>query len=613
LLTLAASLLCSGSRADVAAVHVPFPAAAPSTVMADQFVVEFKREVAHRLEIARDFQGRPHANVAGVQRALERVAATRAEREFVRAKPQAAGSRFHDLTGYYLVTIPEGADLTAAMDAMAAEPDVDHVEPIGIHPVYLDPNDPYYFDEWGLWDQYGVGADLAWNFKTGSPTVLVGILDTGVKYRHSDLGGVNPPGPADNSTQGNIWVNPGEIPGNGIDDDANGRVDDIIGYDFVNKAVSLPQGYSCFDHDCGGFDNDPNDGNGHGTHVAGTVAAITNNGDGVAGVAGGYGDGTTNVPANGVKLVPCRIGVTASNGVQTNGYVSMAAAADAMDYLAGLVDDGFDVASINCSWGSSNSGGISAAADNLLAHDVMIMVAAGNENSGTPTSFLVTKPGVMVVGATDQSGRGASFTNYGTWVDLAAPGVSVTSTWHNYNDADTTNMYVAALSGTSMAAPHAAGVAALLESYNPALTRADKFDLMVNHTKPFGAGNTKQLGTGILDAAAALAAAPVPATAVSPTMDVHPGMLSLVASPNPGRSGSDLLVRAAPGERVHLAVVDAAGRQVRSLEGVAAANGELRVRWDGRDSSGRRAGLGLYLIQASKEGERASAKLVLLD
>src|SRR5262245_46160327 len=158
LLTLTASLLCSESRAGEV-VHLPAPAPAPSTVMADQFVVEFKREVAHRLQIAHDPEGRPSANLTVVQRALERVAATRADREFARARPQASGSRFHDLTGYYLVTIPEGADLNAAMDAMAAEPDVDHVEPIGIHPVYLDPNDPSYFDEWHLWDQYGIGAD----------------------------------------------------------------------------------------------------------------------------------------------------------------------------------------------------------------------------------------------------------------------------------------------------------------------------------------------------------------------------------------------------------------------------------------------------------------------
>ena len=91
------------------------------------------------------------------------------------------------------------------------------------------------------------------------------------------------------------------------------------------------------------------------------------------------------------------------------------------------------------------------------------------------------------------------------------------------------------------------------------------------------------------------------------------GTLALTASPNPARGGSDLVVRAEPGRRVHLAVVDASGRQVRSLEGVVTASGGLRLHWDGRDSDGRRVGVGLYLIQARTEGERAAAKLVLLE
>jgi subtilisin family serine protease len=195
--------------------------------------------------------------------------------------------------------------------------DVDHVEPVGLHAVDSTPNDTYFaygtstfpYDQWHYWDQWGIDADQAWNIETGKPSVLVGIIDTGVKYRHTDLGGTDPPGPNDNVTNGNIWVNPNEIPGNGIDDDGDGLVDDVIGYDFL-AATPVVAGYTCADNDCGGLDNDPNDGNGHGTHVAGTVAAITNNARAVAGIAGGFSDGTTAGAGNGCKLVPCRIGVT---------------------------------------------------------------------------------------------------------------------------------------------------------------------------------------------------------------------------------------------------------------------------------------------------------------
>jgi subtilisin family serine protease len=620
-LAVVASVTPSVSPAEEFVARVPLPAYAPETVVPDQFVVEFKPGVAHRLDIGADALGHPSASVASVQRALGRITAIRAEREFVSASPQAAGSRYPDLTGYYLVRIPEGASLQAAMDAMAAEPDVDHVEPIGIHPVDATPNDTYFaygtptfaFDEWHLWDLNGIDADLAWDIEKGKSTVLVGILDTGVKYRHTDLGGANPPGPTDNSTQGNIWVNPGEVPGNGVDDDLDGYVDDVIGYDFVDATPALGAGYSCSDNDCGGLDNDPNDGNGHGTHVAGTVAAITNNGRAVAGVAGGYSDGTTGGAGNGCKIVPCRIGVLAKKGTTTNGFVDMAAAARAMNYLATLVDKGFDVAAINCSWGSSNSGGLSAAVTNLLAHDVMIMSAAGNSNTSSQTSqWLTTVPGVMAVGASDSTGVGASFTNFGSWVHLAAPGVAVMSTYHDPTDPDTTHMYVALLDGTSMSTPHAVGVAALLESYNPSLTRTDKFNLMVNNTTPFAPANIKALGSGILNARLALLAAP-PLVGVAADATRPAPALALRASPNPAHGGSDLLVRALPGGRVRIAVVDVSGRQMRALEGVASADGGLRLRWDGRDSAGRRASTGLYMIEASVGGERAAAKLVVLE
>jgi PKD repeat protein len=408
------------------------------------------------------------------------------------------------LARHYKVTIGNGT-LEDAMADYAALPDVERVEPIGIHTLYATPNDTYYddppqtfpYDQWHYWDTYGIEADQAWDDETGSQAVLVGDLDIGCKYDHGDLGGSNPPGPNDASTNGNIWVNTSEIPGNGIDDDGNGYVDDIIGWDFVDRTDWYI--YTCTDLDCGGADNDPSDGDGHGTHTAGTIAAITNNGYAVAGVAGGYGNGTFSGGGNGVKVVPCRIGYRLRYLGQDVGVVIMDYVAEAMYYMAELKIAGWNVAAINCSFGSSNSGGLSAACDYLIAQDVMVIVAAGNSNSSSP-DYLGARTDCMDVGATDENGNPASFSNYGSWVEVAAPGVAVMSTITD--PTNPTADYVAVMDGTSMACPHVVGVAALLESFDPGLTALDKWNLIVNNTKPYN--KTKNVGIGIVDVRACL-------------------------------------------------------------------------------------------------------------
>ena len=186
------------------------------------------------------------------------------------------------------------------------------------------------------------------------------------------------------------------------------------------------------------------------------------------------------------------------------GVVRMDYAAEAMNYVADQVDAGVNVAAINCSWGSSNSGGLSAAVTNLIAHDVVVVVAAGNSNS-TNTSYLSSRGDCLDVAATDRNGNGASFTNHGPWVDVAAPGVDIISTYANPDDADLTHNYVAVLSGTSMSAPHICGILALLESCNPALTGPQKVSLILNNTDPYT--DSRDLGSGIANANNALIAA----------------------------------------------------------------------------------------------------------
>ncbi|KAA3635916.1 MAG: PKD domain-containing protein [Calditrichaeota bacterium] len=424
----------------------------------------------------------------------------------VRSMSASASPALSKLSRHYKIEFNTGT-LDEVIAAYEALPQVDHVEKDAIHRLYAEANDTYYkqlsnpnfqYNQWHYFGTYGMNAESGWDTNAGDATVVVGVLDSGVRYYHVDLGGSNPPGPNDNSTNGNIWTNPGETPGNGIDDDGNGYVDDVVGYDFFESGYS---GVSCQDTDCGTKDNDPADHNGHGTHVAGTIGAITNNGTLVAGVAGGFAAGTINDPANGVKVIPCRIGYTGRYRGQTSGFVMMSAAAEAMYYLGDLKASGTNVAAINCSWGSSNSGGLGAAVDYLLSQDVMIIVAAGNSNSSSP-DYLGNRTDCMDVGATDKNGNPASFSNYGSWVDIAAPGTEILSTYHESSDPG--GDYIALLDGTSMSCPHVVGVAALLESHSPTLSAQQKWDLMVQNTTAYNM--TKNVGVGIVNAAAALAA-----------------------------------------------------------------------------------------------------------
>ena len=258
-----------------------------------------------------------------------------------------------------------------------------------------------------------IQAEEAWDITTGSNSVLVAITDTGVDYTHSDL-------------QGNIWTNPGEIPGNGIDDDGNGYVDDVHGYDFFNN------------------DGDPYDDNGHGTHVAGTIGARGNNGLGVVGVNWN----TTILP---VKFLG------------GNGGGSTYSAVQAVNYAREM---GAQV--INASWGSTFSSQIlGEAVRKATQAGIIFVAAAGNsasDNDGLP-HYPSAYPDVFSVAATDADGSLAYFSNYGqNSVHIAAPGVSVLSTFPG-------NSY-RALSGTSMAAPHVSGAVALMLSHDSSLNSA---------------------------------------------------------------------------------------------------------------------------------------------
>lgn len=300
------------------------------------------------------------------------------------------------------------------------------------------PNDPF----WPMWHMQRIKADVAWDTLKGSPSVRVAVMDTGLITTHPDLAP-------------NVWTNPGEIAGNSIDDDGNGYVDDVHGYDFAYG------------------DADPDDQFGHGTSCAGIIAAVQDNNLGVTGVA----------PLS--RLV----GVKAA---LDSGYFYDSANVPALVYIA---DMGFEVVSM-----SFYSDGVTpaerTAIDYCWSHGVLPVAAAGNDNQVLPY-YPGAYENVLSVAATTQSDDKASFSNYGTWVDVAAPGVSLSTVSGGSG-------YTTGFAGTSGACPHVAGLAALLFAVpgaTNASVRAAIEDTSVSLIQsPFG----EYTGYGLIDADAAL-------------------------------------------------------------------------------------------------------------
>lgn len=274
-------------------------------------------------------------------------------------------------------------------------------------------NDPNLGSLYGLTK---MRAFEAWDITVGSSSVMVAIVDTGVFYNHSDL-------------VSNIAVNSGEIPANGLDDDENGYVDDYLGYDFFS------------------VDGDPVDENGHGTHCAGIVAARGDNGTGGVGIAWG------------VSILPVRVLGPGGGGTDS-------------DVAAGVLyatQRGAAVISLSLG-GESPSAVIDSAIDYARSMGALVVVAAGNEsvNNDIVPSYPANSEidNVVSVAATDANDALAAFSNYGaSTVDLAAPGKQILSTY-------LADSHVF-MSGTSMATPYVAGVAAMMKSVNPSLGYAD--------------------------------------------------------------------------------------------------------------------------------------------
>jgi len=341
-----------------------------------------------------------------------------------KATAAAAGFDTIDEPGVYKLTYKNRDDIYTVVDELKKDPDVDFVEPNYIYQT-CDSAQTFNFSiQWGL---SKIGFPVAWYVTQGDPGIVIAVIDTGVDYNHPDLAG-------------NIWHNTKEIPNNGIDDDGNGYVDDVIGWDFV----SVPSDWVMPGEDPGPADNDPMDFFGHGTHVSGIAAGKPNNDVGIAGVAWNC------------KIMPLRAGYTGYDG---GGYLELEDIAEALHYAA---DNGANV--INMSFGCEYDSQLLREAVEYAHSKGCIMVAsAGNVDSydaGQPFYPAACDHVIAVssVGSGDKISvwNMYAFSNFGDFVDLCAPGTNILSTLPG-------GAYGYA-SGTSMASPYVAGVAALVKS-----------------------------------------------------------------------------------------------------------------------------------------------------
>ncbi|MGB8852425.1 MAG: S8 family serine peptidase [Pirellulales bacterium] len=455
---------------------------------------EFQVEpLEDRRMLAAFIEGEVLVQFAPTASASERAAARAAVQGQAAEAIQTAAMRSAGAGVLERISLAKGVPVDRAIQALANRPGVVFAEPNWKLSTAATSNDPYYTTSsrlWGMYgndspaasgptgttNQFGSQAEKAWDAGfTGSSSVVVGIVDEGIDINHPDLAA-------------NIWVNPFEVAGDGIDNDGNGYVDDINGWDFFYGDNTV---YNA------GEDS-------HGTHVAGTIGGSGGNGVGVAGV-------NWNVSMISTKFLGPGGGST-SNAIK------------AIDYLTDLkTRHGINLVASNNSWGG---GGYSSALHSAIIRGanagILFVAAAGNGGSdgvgdsndttanypsnystlqGTTTQRAAAYEAVVAVAALTSSGGLASYSNYGsTTVDIAAPGSSINSTlpggtYGNY-------------SGTSMATPHVTGAVALYASAYPGASAATIRSAVLNSARPTSSLAGKTVTGGRLDVAAALNAAP---------------------------------------------------------------------------------------------------------
>lgn len=348
--------------------------------------------------------------------------------------------------GVHKVRIPRGMSLDQAARRIANMPGVRFVEPNYVLTICATPNDPYFSSQYG---PQKIQANLAWDIWNPVAPVIIAILDTGVDNTHPDLT-------------------------NKILRDAQG----IVGYNAQT-----------------GVRSDASDDHGHGTHCAGIAAAQINNGIGIAGIAGWNGAAGSDFSFT--KIMPVK--VLSAWGSGTTDQIA-----------AGVIwaaDNGANV--ISMSLGGPGSTTLANAISYAWNKGCVVVCAAGNSGSSTPT-YPAAYPQSIAVAATDANDVLTSFSNWGSWVHVAAPGASILSTTPTYTATAGYPTYYHTLSGTSMACPHVSGEAALIWSANPMLTNADVKALILNNTDPYTPYNGRTIAGGRVNVYRALGGNPTP-------------------------------------------------------------------------------------------------------
>ncbi|OGC93718.1 MAG: hypothetical protein A2W25_06380 [candidate division Zixibacteria bacterium RBG_16_53_22] len=453
-----------------------------------------------------------------------------------------------EISRIYIFTLPEGQDARDLLDYFTADSHIELAELYAVpEPCYI-PNDPDIDMQWYL-DK--VDAYEAWDVVRGDTTrhSVIGIVDTGVYWMHPDLAA-------------NIWINvPEDLNGNGhmdagdinvIDDDGNGYVDDVIGWDM------------------GQNDNNPAENTPyHGTPVAGSASEVTDNNLGGAGI--GFS----------ARIMPVK-GSNAQN--------QLTAVYEGMIYAA---DNGADI--VNCSWGSPVYSQTSQNIINsLVGLNVLVVAAAGS--GGTTPYYPAAYEGVIAVGSTDQDDHITPFSGYGTWVDVCAPGVSIRSTW-----GQSSYTY---LDGTSFSAPMVCGLAALIRAWLPGLTVGQIETLIIS-----SADNIDSLNPGYPDSLVP----PrincynwIPVTSAE-DQELPNEFLLAQNYPNPFNAATVIRFILPTASEVRLEIYDIMGRKIETLVDSPQNAGPRAVSW-----SPGGVPSGIYFYRISADGRSFSRPMVHL-
>ncbi len=341
-------------------------------------------------------------------------------------------------------------EVSAAVEQLAGLEEVAYVEPVMLREAFVTPNDPQFAQQWGLTK---IRGPEAWDRTTGDPAVIVAVVDTGIDLNHPELVGLLVPG--------QDMVDFGPTPG-------------------------PPQPGWVWEGDFNGRDNVPQDEVGHGTHVAGTIACPTNDGVGVAGVTWSC------------RLMPVKV-LNRARRLSDNRISGFGSSVDIAAGIRWAADHGARV--INLSLGGPGADQVTADAVAYAGSRGCLVVAAMGNTGNSAPQFPAAFPGVLAVAAVDRNDVRAPFSSMGAHVAVSAPGVDVLSTvWDNGH---------ATMSGTSMASPHVAGVAALLFSCRGSLTAAQVRQAIVETARPLrdnpgDAVPNDRYGAGLVDARAAL-------------------------------------------------------------------------------------------------------------